>query len=279
MPDLNRLSGTRRSVSSGDAQDYECRATLLEVIQEQIIPRLLNSQPFGDARNEGAAYQGPLDLDADVLSFANHCIERKEQEANALVDRLIAQGLKSDRIFLELITPAARHLGVLWEQDRCDFTQVTCGLAQMHRITYRIGYEFHDGPHVQGETARVMLACAPGSQHFLGLTIVADFFRKTGADVVLEVSSSETELMHAVANEWFDVIGLSVAIETQLSALPGLIRQLRASSGNPKARVMLGGPIFLIRSDLRPEDLGADAISTDAREAVVLVKQLVQPPA
>ena len=279
MPQSNRLSRTPRSLGSGDAHDYECRTTLLEVIQEQIIPRLLNSQPFPDAPNEGAGYEGPLDLDADVLSFADHCMQRKEDEANALVDQLMARGLKSDRIFLELITPAARHLGVLWEQDRCDFTQVTCGLAQMHRITYRIGYEFHDGPHVEGETARVMLACAPGSQHFLGLTIVADFFRKTGADVVLEVSSTESELMHVVANEWFDVIGLSVAIESQLPALPGLVRQLRASSGNPKVRVMLGGPIFLIRSGLRPDELGVDAISTDAREAVVLVKQLVRPPA
>ncbi|MFN7446366.1 MAG: B12-binding domain-containing protein [Curvibacter sp.] len=279
MPELNRLSGTWRSVSSGDAQGDDCRATLLEVIQEQIIPRLIHSQPLPGAPREAAGYLGPLDLDAEVLSFADHCMQREEDEAFALVERLMAQGLKSDRIFLELITPAARHLGELWEQDRCDFTQVTCGLAQMHRVTYRIGYEFHDGPHLQGERARVMLACAPGSQHFLGLTIVADFFRKTGADVVLEVSSSESELMHAVANEWFDVIGLSVAIESQLAALPELIRQLRASSGNPNVRVMLGGPIFLIRTDLRADVLGVDAISTDAREAVELIRQLDRPPA
>ncbi|MCZ8253829.1 MAG: cobalamin B12-binding domain-containing protein [Hylemonella sp.] len=275
MPDHYSLSGTPRTSGAADAQAYECRESLLQVIQDQIIPRLLNSQQFFLTSSNESGYQGPVNLGAEVLAFADFCIQRKEDEANALVDRLMAQGLRSDRIFLELITPAARHLGVLWEQDRCDFTQVTCGLAQMHQITYRIGFEFQDGPHVEGVNERVMLACAPGSQHFLGLTIVADFFRKTGADVVLEVSSTETELVHAVANEWFDVIGLSVAIETQLPALPGLVRQLRASSGNPKVRVVLGGPIFLIR-DLRPEELGADAISTDAREAVVLVKKLVR---
>jgi methylmalonyl-CoA mutase cobalamin-binding domain/chain len=120
-----------------------------------------------------------------------------------------------------------------------------------------------------------MLACAPGSQHFLGLTIVADFFRKAGADVVLEISSTESELLRAVANEWFDVVGISVALDAQLPTLPSLIEHLRKSSGNPKVRVVLGGPIFLIKT-LSPVSLGADAILTDARDAVGAVKRLIR---
>ena len=120
-----------------------------------------------------------------------------------------------------------------------------------------------------------MLACAPGSQHFLGLTIVADFFRQAGAEVVLEISSTESELQRAVANEWFDVVGISVALEAQLQALPALIRCLRESSGNPEIRIVLGGPIFLIR-EFDPQALGVDAIFTDAREAVGAVKQLLR---
>jgi len=93
--------------------------------------------------------------------------------------------------------------------------------------------------------------------------------------VVLEISSSESELLRAVANEWFDVVGISVAIEAQLSTLPNLIAHLRASAGNPKVRVVLGGPIFLIH-DVSAAQLGADAIFTDAREAVGAVKRLVR---
>jgi len=93
--------------------------------------------------------------------------------------------------------------------------------------------------------------------------------------VVLEISSTESELLRAVANEWFDVVGISVAIESQLPTLPDLIAHLRAHSGNPKVRVVLGGPIFLLH-DLTPHALGADAIFTDAREAVGEVKRLVR---
>jgi methylmalonyl-CoA mutase cobalamin-binding subunit len=78
-----------------------------------------------------------------------------------------------------------------------------------------------------------------------------------------------------VANEWFDVVGISVAIQAQLQNLPELIRHLRASSGNPDIRIVLGGPIFLIR-EFDPQALGVDAIFTDAREAVGAVKQLLR---
>ena len=208
-------------------------------------------------------------------AFTQFCVKGDSLKANGIVDALMDSGLSQERIFLELITPAARQLGVLWDQDLCDFTQVTCGLAIMHQTIYRLGYESPAKPREEGGSERVMLACAPGSQHFLGLTIVADFFRKAGAEVVMEISSTESELQRAVANEWFDVVGISVALEAQLPALPALIQHVRESSGNPKILVVLGGPVFL-RKEFSPQTLGADAIFTDAREAVGAVKRLVR---
>lgn len=253
----------------------DCKESLSAVIEEQIIPRLLNVQRFFTGPPEALQDDGAVAEQPEFQAFTEHCLRGDGLQANQIVDVLSARGLTQDRIFLELITPAARHLGVLWEQDLCDFTQVTCGLALMHQMIYRLGYASPAGPGIEGESERVMLACAPGSQHFLGLTIVADFFRQAGCDVVLEISSSESELLRAVANEWFDVVGISVAIEAQLPALPDLIAHLRTHSGNPQVRVVLGGPIFLLH-ELTPQALGADAIFTDARAAVGAVKRLVR---
>ena len=266
-----QAGGVKRATSLRD----DCKDSLLAVIEEQIIPRLLNVQQFfpGKATNSAEEILGAEQPEFEA--FTQHCLKGDALKANQIVDSLSERGLAHDRIFLELITPAARHLGALWDQDLCDFTQVTCGLAMMHQMIYRLGYESPAGQSAEGASERVMLACAPGSQHFLGLTIVADFFRQAGAEVVLEISSTESELLRAVANEWFDVVGISVAIHAQLQALPELIRHLRASSGNPKVRVVLGGPIFLMH-ECTAKDLGADAIFTDAREAVGEVKRLVR---
>lgn len=275
------MSGFSNSVSQPNAlqavpsPQEDCKDSLLAVIEQQIIPRLLNVHQLFPAKFRVELEQESEAQPQEYLAFTQHCLRGDVFQANQFVDVLMARGLAHDRIFLELITPAARHLGVLWEQDLCDFAQVTCGLAMMHQIIYRLGYESPAGPRGEGDSERVMLACAPGSQHFLGLTIVADFFRQAGAEVILEISSSESELLRAVANEWFDVVGISVALEAQLKALPELIQHLRASSGNPQVRVVLGGPIFLMQ-ECHPQDLGADAIFTDAREAVGAVKRLLR---
>ena len=253
----------------------DCKDSLLAVIDEQIIPRLLNVQKFFTTNAVPQMDETSGTGLPEVEAFSQHCLSGDGLKAHQIVDALTDRGMTQERIFMELITPAARRLGVLWEQDLCDFTQVTCGLAMMHQVIYRLGYQSPAGQSEAGTSERIMLACAPGSQHFLGLTIVADFFRQAGSEVVLEISSSESELLRAVGNEWFDVVGISVALEAQLATLPDLLAHLRASSGNPKVRVILGGPIFLIH-DVSPISLGADAIFTDAREAVGAVKELVR---
>ncbi len=275
MSESGGFSDDSKGANQGvNLRDY-CKDSLLGVIEEQIIPRLLNVQRFFSARPETSNDDVLYAELPEVPVFSQYCLNGDSLQANQIVDALLDRGVTQDRIFLELITPAARHLGVLWEQDLCDFTQVTCGLAIMHQTIYRLGYQASAGQRTAGLSQRIMLACAPGSQHFLGLTIVADFFRQAGCEVVLEISSSESELLRAVANEWFDVVGISVALEAQLPTLPGLIAHLRASSGNSKVRVVLGGPVFLLQEHSH-NTCGADAVFTDAREAVSAVPHLLR---
>lgn len=275
MSQFNDMGGQSGAFTSKRTLEEDCKESILTVIEKQIIPRLLNVQQFFTVKSDLPSLIESEAEQPEFEVFTQCCLKGDSLEANRIIDALMDRGLSAERVFLELVTPAARQMGLWWEQDVCDFTQVTCGLAIMHQMIYRLGYESPAGQRAEGEFERVMLACAPGSQHFLGLTIVADFFRKAGAEVVLEISSTESELERAVANEWFDVLGISVALEAQLTTLPSLIQHLRERSGNPKVRIVLGGPIFLFQ-EIRPQDLGADAIFTDARDAVKALKRLVR---
>jgi methylmalonyl-CoA mutase cobalamin-binding subunit len=100
---------------------------------------------------------------------------------------------------------------------------------------------------------------------------VGDLFRREGANVVLDISSTEQERVRAVANEWFDVIGISVAIEAQLLQLKLLVQKLRNSSGNKNVKVLLGGPIFML-VDAKPDMFDADMIATNPHEIGSLLK-------
>jgi len=254
----------------------DCKQMITSVIDDQIIPRLLHSHQINTAKHQPSKAQIRQVTGQEISDFAWLCINNDAALCHEFVDRLLDDGLTNENIFLDLITPAARFLGHQWEEDLYDFGQVTNGLIRMHEITHRLGYEYQDGPQKAGENKRIMLACAPGSQHILGLTILSEIFRKEGWQVVVEISSSGQELLHAVANEWFDVIGISVATEFQLEGLDMLVTNMKSASQNKALAVLLGGPIFTIQQH-NASAFNANEICTDAAAAVKLA--LLMTPA
>ena len=247
----------------------ECQASILSVIESEIVPRLLKAQRVDRSHLSLVPSTRAMPTPHEVAAFLELCIGEDFKAAQAFVDRLIKDGLNTEHIFLELITPTARNLGARWEDDTLDFTQVTHGLVQLHAITHAIGFAYEEGPRIQGETKRVMIASAPGSEHLLGPTIVSEFFRREGWQVVVDISPSAKELAQAVENEWFDTVGLSVSINQQLKDLDVLVAQIRHSSRNPRLSVLLGGPIFTVR-DFQASDFGVNGICTDAKDAVAM---------
>ena len=252
-----------------------CKTSLLSVIESQIIPRLLDAHPSATSLSlDQPQGESVAACEQDMLDFAQACLDTDPQAVFNHLDILREKGLATQTVFLDVITPAARYLGDLWEQDKMDFTVVAQGLLRMHHAMRHLGYETQDGPQTAGDVRRIMLASAPGSQHILGLAMVSEFFRADHWQVVVEISTSEEALLRAVAHEWFDVIGLSVGLVEQLSAIPALIARLKSASRNPNAFVILGGPA-LLQSEMDGVALAADAISVNAAEAVKLAGELL----
>jgi methanogenic corrinoid protein MtbC1 len=247
----------------------ECQASILAVIESEIVPRLLRAQRVDKSHLSLVPSTRAMPTQQEIAAFLELCIGPEPMAAQAFVDRLLQDGLNTEHIFLELITPAARALGARWDDDTLDFMQVTHGLVQLHAITHEIGFAYEQGPRIQGDIKRAMIASAPGSEHLLGPTIVSEFFRRGGWQVVVEISPSAKELAQAVASEWFDTVGLSVSINQQLNGLDALVTQIRQRSRNPRLSVLLGGPIFTVR-DFQASAFGADGICTDAKDAVAM---------
>ena len=156
-----------------------------------------------------------------------------------------------------------------------DFSQVNLGLIRLHAIANEIRFAYKDGLFAKAKVNRVMIASAPGSLHMLGTAIVAEIFRNQDWQVVEEMSSSANELIQAVSGEWFDVIGLSISIEQQLTNLADLIAQLKRVSLNPRVGILLGGSIFAVKES-SADDFGADVICVDAKHAVGLAESVLQ---
>ena len=59
---------------------------------------------------------------------------------------------------------------------------------------------------------RVLLLPGPGEQHTFGLSMVAEFFRRSGWEVVGGTGPESLDPVRAVRDEWFDVVGISVGV-------------------------------------------------------------------
>lgn len=259
------------SASNDDAHD-ECRQQLMATLDTQIIPRLVNAH----RADEAALPQRQTDRisAAQIEVFAGVCVAADRVGAQRFIEQVREDGVDAEAVFIDLIGPAARYLGQQWESDALSFSDVTVGLSLMHAIVHEMGYDHHDGPQLAGEVKRIMLACAPGSQHLLGLSMVSELFRRAGWQVVLEIAPSSAELCRAAKNEWFDMIGLSLALDSQLAVLGKLVADLKRASRNPRTHVILGGPIFSLRH-CTAEEFGAQGICRDGRESVSLAARLV----
>ena len=254
--------------------NFECQSSILSIVESQIIPRLLVSERIGKPHLTLVSSSKAVPTKKEIEIFTDLCVSESSKDAQSFVDDFLDAGLSTEDVFLNLIAPAARNLGSEWDDDRMDFSQVNLGLVRLHSIANEIRFTSKSDQFSKAKVRRVMIASAPGSMHMLGTSIVADFFRKEDWQVVVAISSSANELIQTVSNEWFDVLGLSLSIDQQLTCLADLIDQFKSLSLNPRMAVMLGGPIFSAKK-LDAKDFGANGICDNAKHAVGLAVSLL----
>lgn len=246
---------------------------LVRALESEVIPRLLRAHRVS-APAPKADPHDVVPTEAEMRAFAQLVLARDDRPALELIDSLRGRGASVEGIFLHLLAPAARHLGTLWEQDLCDFTEVTVGVGRMQQLMRELspvfGTEVEHPPH----GLRILLAPAPGEQHTFGLSMVAEFFRRAGWEVIGGMVDTDADPVEIVRNMWFDVVGISVGNEARLDWLATGIAAVRHASLNQGIGVMVGGPIFREH----PEHValvGADATAVDGRHAPVLAESLL----
>jgi methanogenic corrinoid protein MtbC1 len=209
----------------------------------------------------------------DVVELARLLLVHDPAIGLAFVDSVRERGLSPQVICLELLAPTARKLGQMWEEDACDFMQVTLGLGRLHQVLHRMNAEFlpeADGA-LQPIARRALLACLPGDQHTFGVVMVGQFLRREGLDVWSEFPSNNDELLDTVRGNSFTLVGLSIGSEGRLDALTATVRAIRRVSRNRGVCVLVGGPVLAARPELA-DTIGADFAAVDGKAAAAWVR-------
>ena len=260
------VTKARDRVAAGGVDDTVTDA-LVHVIEAEILPRLLLL--YQEADLEFAPTHLPTLEDADRLHAL--LLAPDSADFDAEVAHLLGADMTLDTLLDDLLIPAARRLGALWDEDVCELLAVTEGLGRLQILTRHLVARLEaDAP--QTEHSILLLPC-PGEAHFYALSIVAAYFRKADWHVMI-LDPAKPDAADLLRKVWFDAVGLSLACDMHLPVLKDTVDALRRASRNPTLAVIVGGPFFA-RHGAEAQAVGADACMADAPTAPLLAKALL----
>ncbi|WP_419815814.1 cobalamin B12-binding domain-containing protein [Glacieibacterium sp.] len=247
---------------------------LARIVEGEIIPRLLMAHRAPEQHDARIEPQGAVITALEAERFAGASLRNEAYALLVEVDLLLARGVSIETVFLDLLAPAAHQLGIWWEQDVCDFVDVTMGLWRLQEIVHELAARAPGAAERRGGERRALFAPLPGEQHGFGTLMVEEFFRRAGWTTASEINPTEDDLVSMVRKGWFELVGLTVSCEDHISRVPTIIGALRRASRNPRIGVMVGGRVFAEHPELA-KSCGADATAVDARRAVLVAETLL----
>jgi len=117
-------------------------ARLVSTIEGEIVPRLVLTRRLTRVSNEQASESARAPDPVDVAELVRLLLAHDVGVSSAYVETVRQRGASLEAICLGLLAPAARRLGELWEEDECNFMQVTVGLCRLHQLLRELSPEF-----------------------------------------------------------------------------------------------------------------------------------------
>lgn len=260
-PPNGRQSGaTTRNARPALAREA-AEDVLAATLTGEIIPRLVEAR----RRQSPAALAAPPVTAEHVEALVAFALAEDPDGVMGFVERSHARGVPFESICLDALAPAARRLGDLWCDDRCDFTQVTLGTLRLTRALQGLS---ELNPMLPGPRApRALFVSVPGEQHGFGVSMLVAFFRHSGWDAEFGTPATVAELAHSVRARNYRIAGISAACDRSLDTVAASVRAVRASSCQPAIAILVGGRVFHDQPALA-ERIGADCVTGDVREAL-----------
>jgi methanogenic corrinoid protein MtbC1 len=199
--------------------------------------------------------------------LTNAVVELREDDALAIVDRLLAEGADA----VGILDDCKKAMDVIGEKFACGeafIPELIMAGEIMQGVSVKLKPHLAAGP-AEKKLGTVALGTVKGDIHDIGKDIVATMLDIAGFNVVdLGVDVAEEEFVKAAGNG-AGVVAMSCLLTNAVEAMKRTVAALDAAGLRGKVKIMVGGaPI----TDQVREYTGADGWGKDAVEAVELAK-------
>jgi methylmalonyl-CoA mutase cobalamin-binding domain/chain len=179
----------------------------------------------------------------------------------AAAERLIVESDADVRtLYLEVLQPALYEIGHRWEEAEISVAQEHLATATTQSLMARLAERLQDG--VPRRDRRVLVACAEGELHSIGVRMVADFLEADGWEVLfVGALSPPTAVADLAAAQGVDVVALSASLAQRVPEIVRAVEALRRLATVPV--IAVGGQAFGGDADVALRT-GADLYAPDA---------------
>jgi len=263
----------------------DARHDHIEVLSEHMVPSrvfpnwdLLLHSRLGETPSSAVEQRpAPPAVASHIDKLVGFALNADDLRINAFIASLEDEGWTGDAIVTLLIEPSARALGDAWLADSCSELDLTIGLSMLqlagHAVRHHVGKR-----SIRNSRYSILLATAPGEQHMLGTTILADQFTDAGWRVDLAFPDTDEALINQLSAQPHDAvdIGLSDAMP-RYHALPKLrvtVDQTRLAVLDQPTVISVGGRLFA-EAAATAGSVGADHARVTAAGATIRMAELV----
>ena len=211
--------------------------------------------PSQDTTSHGQIYQ-------DVMKGNRKQIREHTKQ-------FVEEGIAPSDILNEMLLPAINEVGILFDQEKYFLPQLIASAEAMKLSIEYLEPLLSTGSE-QEEMPTIVIATVAGDIHDIGKNLVAMMLKNYGFHVIdLGKDVKRETIIEAAIEHHASIIALSALMTTTMQEMKHVIEY--AKQHQVTAKVMIGGAVI---TQEYADEIGADAYSKDAAEAVRVAKRL-----
>ena len=200
----------------------------------------------------------------DVLNGSKRTIVKNTEKA-------IKEGIEPRKILDEVLMPAINEVGDLFDKGKYFLPQLIAGAEAMKLSIGYLEPLLKEGADSGEKLPAIVIATVHGDIHDIGKNLVALMLKNYGFEVHdLGKDVPREEIIKAAKEYDAKIIALSALMTTTMKEMKNVVDLAHAE--NLDAKIIIGGAV--VTADYAQE-IGADGYSSDAADAVRVVKSIL----
>ncbi len=255
---MNKEGGDIRYIER--MEDYKDRKPSFAPVTESKKGHVENTEQKREASQKGSSDK---QIYQDVMKGNRKQIKAHTKEA-------IEAGIPPQDILNDMLLPSIDEVGILFDQGKYFLPQLIASAEAM-----KLSIEYLEPllalDQEQREMPVIVIATVAGDIHDIGKNLVAMMLKNHGFQVIDLGKDVPKEIIVEAAKEHHAaIIALSALMTTTMQEMKNIINYAREQ--HVDAKIMIGGAVITKEYG---DEIGADAYSRDAAEAVRVAKKLL----